>query len=52
MDSACGRYVRGENCMEYLVRKVEGNNHAKIFTVNGKTTLKMILKKQNAMVWT
>jgi len=45
MDSACGRHGRGENCMEYLVRKVEGNNYAEVFTVNWKTILKMTLKK-------
>jgi len=45
MSSACGRHGRGENCIEYLVQKVEGNNHLEFFTVNRKTILKMILKK-------
>jgi len=28
MDSACGRHGRGENYVDYLVRKIEGNNHS------------------------
>jgi hypothetical protein len=50
MDNAYGSHGRGENCMEYLVRKIEENNQVEVFTVDGKTILKMML--QNAMTWT
>jgi hypothetical protein len=52
MDSACGRYGRGENSMKSIVRKIEGNNHVEVFTLDGKTILKRSLQKQNAMAWT
>jgi len=31
--------------MDYLVRKIEGNNHVEVFTVRRKTIFKMILQK-------